>query len=796
MKKMTKTLQMMIMILCVSCVAGVGLFVSGCDKIVAITAITLTADASEVTPGGHAEITAAVTPTNASKSNLIYEITEGAALVSFTKGESGGVLIVKNTATSGSQIKLKAKSKSGGVTSNELTFSVVAAIQLQSIVLNATKTNVLPGDVVTLSVTPTPSNAPVSAIYEITQGGDYAELDGNQLTINDSADEGSVIKVKAISGTIESQVVTITVTDEDAGLSILTDNTKTVDSKAGIQTAIIATVLDGLTPVVGKQIQWSVIDGDENISIDNTGYSCYITVTGHGSATIEARLTNGRTAETVVTAIMPPDDLDVKEVFTDRIGQLNGRDYAVGKGEDNKLPFAVDIIGSSKVCKDVEYTFAIYNSSTKAFEADSTAAEYAEGKIEFKKAGRIRVTATSVSGSAFRPTASHVFDVNEGINVSTFAELKSALEANFNTHKVVNFVVLEKTNAYSKQYGYELVPVNDSTALWAFVQTAGGVTIHGNNHAINVADVPRGAANGFFSNHYAVIEIASKVADEDYSVNLFDFMMVGGVESVYTYNPGSEVNDNYTYRRGVRIGATGSLEAPGDIYRAPATVTMDNVDISRMNTGLVVQAAKKGSKISNMRISDCWENGVEISGSIITLENMTYGLCGATALELVPENSSFAWDDLAEAFVTSQKVTFAGTIEFPDGAANNGTTPYLAGFAAEFGAPNFMYILDGILATATAHVDGSTAAAMRSGIVAPMDGAPGEYFKIVALLFNDTDTLTANTSTFEYENAANSYINFSELTGVDYVHKYILLDLEIGPMNLGKALLVNWNYLG
>ena len=168
------------------------------------TAITISTNGSaNILAGQSVAINSAVTPTGANNS-VSYVITEGKDYASF----QSNVLMINNDAPTGATVKVKAVI--GELESNVLTFTV--GYPLTGIAISSTATNVISGQSALINVTINPENSTnANYVWTFVEGGDYASFVGNALAVNANAPTGAVIKVKAVAGSIESNVLTFIV---------------------------------------------------------------------------------------------------------------------------------------------------------------------------------------------------------------------------------------------------------------------------------------------------------------------------------------------------------------------------------------------------------------------------------------------------------------------------------------------------------------------------------------------------------------------------------------------------------
>jgi len=156
---------------------------------------------------------------------------------------------------------------------------------------------------------------------------------------------------------------------------------------------------------------------------------------------------------------------------------------------------------------------------------------------------------------------------------------------------------------------------------------------------------------------------------------------------------------------------------------------------------------------------------------------MTFGKCGAAGMEMVPSNSQKA----GEAFDQLQKITFAGTISISDNLTT-GNSRYLE---------NFKVMGYGVQTIILGVMQGYP----ESG--SHMMNDNGE-FAFVTFIFHDAESGSPNMSQAVYPvYQAGGIIDATDLPTdgtVDTTHEYIRLEIKIGGVSLGYALLYNHHY--
>ena len=730
--------------------------------------------------------------------NVTYSITEGADHATLTDNK----LTVKETAPNGAEIKVQATA--GEVTSNVVTITVVKP--LTALAISADKSGEVDrGSFINLTVTKTPADSAEAIKWVIVEGEDKATVAENKLFIHGDAIGGTIIKVKATAGAVESEVLTFTVKLNETELNDtrfiiqFDEDNVTLDKNGLVAPTLTVTVYNrNLEEVTDQIVDFSIVEGDNLVSIDANGTSCALTALGHGTAKICAKVRGTAISETAtVNVIVPPQAITLPEVLRER----PNHSYAFSMknpatGAAYSFPFVASPVGTN-VCTDLAVTFTHADGST----GDGVAV-YADNKITFLKTGLVTVTVTSNSGSRYETSVSYKFDINNGYNISTFEEL-AALASNpaYTGTLPINLVVTEKPVGAGKEYGYDLVPATALLAkdaqTFADVISANntvsfvnkGVIINGNYHNIDASAlrVPTSdeltsytAQGGKWGEHNALIHIypwAEGTAPiATYRVEIYNLTVVGNCPIDYettSHKPGG------VYNRGIMIGDLNE-EHPANYY-----LTMSNVQAEAFRAGFRLLHIVDG-RIDNAKVDNCFGNGFEIGGSILTLNNTTYGACGATGIEIVPEHSSKAGVGRNQ----NQQITYAGSVKFT--FLNNNNTRYMQNYKLvdDYGVPEILqgaFSLNNLTNEQIAHfVNGS------------------EQIGYVTFKFHDIGTGTPNTSEIIYPGfQAGGIINATQLPkdgSVDTTHEYIEIDIlaqhpQLGLVNAGKAYFYNHKYI-
>ena len=721
------------------------------------------------------------------------------AKLDFTKGSEfaelvGTKLTINENAANGAEIELTATYKE--LTSN--TIKITVNVPVTGITVSASKAAIPAGSFATLQKVLSPAGAVGTIEWVVTEGADLCTVSGDVLIVNDDATSGATIKVKAKCGNVESNELVFTVGEEEETFFLSVSNNKlTVDRNGDSAALLEVEVLDSKLQVVDRDVAFEIISGAEFLSMKANENVCTFDALGHGDAVVRVSLPGTNVSKIVsVKVIVPPEAVQLPEMFIERLGHTYSFSMVEpGTGLADRMPFNASVLGTN-VCTTLKYTFTHEDGTT-----GDAVAVWADGKIEFKKEGRVTLTVSSNSGSRNEVTNTYSFQVNSGYNVNNYSELKTLLESDSYNGEIINIVVTEKpVGATGYAYGYDLVP---PTALKAaedqtWQSIAGesmilaqnkNVYINGNLHKIDgsqlrvvsKAEIDELTNQGYsFYNIGALLEISPyandpmQLAGRQHSVKIFDFEVVGNTPIDFNgdldgYRPMG------SYGTGLYIGSAS--------YDVVYHVEAKNITASRCNVGLRFRHVVSDSTIDNIKVYNCFSNGIEVESSLMTFGDLTFGKCGAAGLEMVPENSNRAGDTLNQ----PQKITFAGVIDTSDNLSK-GDSIYLQNYGA--GGFTVPMILQGVLQPYQ-----STPTTLHH-----MMNEKGE-FGFVTFIFHSFDgTFNYSEALYPAYQTSGGIINAKDLPtdgSIDTTHEYILLEVNLSDysMNLGYALLYNHYYV-
>ena len=189
-------------------------------------------------------------------------------------------------------------------------------------------------------------------------------------------------------------------------------------------------------------------------------------------------------------------------------------------------------------------------------------------------------------------------------------------------------------------------------------------------------------------------------------------------------------------------------------------------------------------KVSNAYAYNCFSTGIFSRSNIMTFENLKFGLCGATGMELGQEECDEAGLNDNE----TQQVTFIGTIDAATNL-NDGNTVYFQNYTVQG-------------ATVPQIINGN-AAMYSEGQVSHVRNANGQFI-FVTLLFNNLYTLAPNNSIVHYPDyQKGGIIDMAELPTdetVNTTHQFIRMPIYVqitglGQVQAGTALFYNHYYV-
>lgn len=761
---------------------------------------------TNVLAGNSVILSKTVTPADANVSGMTWVITEGNDLCAI----SGDVLIVNQKAETGSVIKVKAVC--GDVESAELT--LIVGFPVESISISAIgSTEIVKGNTAQLSMSITPANASEKDVtWVLVQDGDYAELVEKTLYVKASAPTGAIIKVKAVSGSVESSEITFTVMPTQYEINAtkykmsLTADEITLDKNAASYPVLGVEILDGnYEDVYDAEVVFDIISGAEFVTMSVDGYTCSFTPVAHGETVVRAYIVGTEEeVEATIHSIVPPDVVKLPAVFAQRVGfKYNFAKANVLDGTVYTLPF-VPYVDQNGVCTDLRISFTHADGTS----GDAVATyDYDKQEITFHKLGEVTVTATSDSGSRKETSVSYTFNINEGINVYSFEEAAKTTNSKAYTGQVINFVALTNFGTLTEyaqylgvkdEYYFAFVPafslkpvaeqsISDATnsGKARIIAVNKSLYVNGNKHFIDASNV----------------RTLTEQEVEEYNRQGHSFKLHGGILSAepWTVN-GSDVKGTFQaniyditikgncpidYDKATPTWSAGCYQVGLNIgqveYSAQYYADVKNVTVLNAYQGLAIKSVVGNGVFENIEVSNIYATGIAIKSSILTLKNTKFGPCGAVGVELVPDDSNKAGVNENE----NQTVTFAGELDAM-GNLMTGDSKYFNYYIIDFFGAQYR-VPDIVKATVAGIGD-------QNKISHIMEN---NQFVLVTFMLASLANGTPNTSVALYpEYQAGGIIDATDLpsNGYDTTHEFVRVTIDMGGMNLGSALMYNLHY--
>lgn len=757
---------------------------------------------TNVLAGNSVMLTKSVTPEDASTKGVSWVIVDGDDLCTI----SGDVLTVKQGVATGSEIKVKAVC--GNVESEVIT--LIVGIPVETITISAIgSTEIVKGNTAQLSMSITPANASEKDVtWVLVQDGDYAELVEKTLYVKASAPTGAIIKVKAVSGSVESAEITFTVMPTQYEINAtkykmsLTADEITLDKNAASYPVLGVEILDGnYEDVYDAEVVFDIISGAEFVTMSVNGYTCSFTPVAHGETVVRAYIVGTEEeVEATIHSIVPPDVVKLPAVFAQRVGfKYNFAKANVLDGTVYTLPF-VPYVDQNGVCTDLRISFTHADGTS----GDAVATyDYDKQEITFHKLGEVTVTATSDSGSRKETSVSYTFNINEGINVYSFEEAAKTTSSKAYTGQVINFVALTNFGTLTEyaqylgvkdEYYFAFVPAfslkpvaeqpisdaaNSSKAR--IIAANKSLYVNGNKHFIDASNVRSlseqeveeyNRQGHSFKLHGGLLSAEPWKGDGSdvkgtFQVNIYDVTIKGNCP--VDYDKASPTWAAGCYQSGLNIG---QIE-----YSAQYYVDVKNVTVLQCLDGVSIKSIVGNGTIENIEVGNVYRNGLMVKSSIVTLKNIKLGPCGAVGIELVPEDSAKAGVNENE----NQTVTFAGELDVL-GNLMNGESKYFNYYIV------MGYKVPDIIKATIAGI-GNT-----NKISHVMEN---NEFVLVTFMLSGFTTGTPNTSVPLYpEYQAGGIIDATDLpeNGIDTTHEFVRVTIDMGGMNLGSALMYNLHY--
>lgn len=738
-----------------------------------------------------------------SSGTISYVLTKGSEYATIN---SNGVLTVLKTAPVGEIIKVQAVS--GKVKSEEIQFTIVAA---REIILssNASSTTVEREDEITLNTNYLDDNTSVAEniTYRLTAGSEYATITGNVLKVKSTATQGATITVIAETATATSNTLTFTVSvpkEEVKYLIVPSSSQITLDTTLySPNTAIVVTTYDkenfGEVSLEKDDYIYEVVDGEEFASINENGV---IEPLGHGRAVIQIKYISGeeyvKDATTTVTVdvIMPPETIELNSVLT---RQMSKEVYKLGFGLKNSDDRGLDlgIIGKHTRTTKMSDTYKVNIYVDGSTTPSNGYASYnsSTGKLEFNTVAighELRVEVLSDSGAQNETKTEFIININNGVNYYTPEDIAKQRVATNLTINLMNDIIIEGDSD-------KLAGLPGENGLKAYkLHLYGNSTIYGNGNKIDFSKVVNKYSGGGREENFITITNTnfndlSNVIDGDIEANIYDLSIYGNNEYNNEY-PDHNTPTSGTFASAIDIeGANldriweylkdNTKERPYHAY-----VDMKNITINGFQIGINLEYViskeatdyeeAKISKLSNIVIENCLQNGIATTASILTIEDVKIGRVGATGIETTPGT----WWLAGENFNKPQTITFKGS--YVSENYNTFLNSYIEEEenTDELKFANLINVMVSDLNVAGYNFGSLIAANIKE------DDVINNGVNLISLIYNDVNAITTSLSGkkgFEKGFMNGTIIKFQDMNGkaIDLMTKLYEIQTYIGSSN-------------
>ena len=327
------------------------------EKLVDPTGISLDYTENVLEVGDSLKLNATVSPKNSNNKEIVWSVYSGKNYISVTQE---GV-VSANKIGSG---KIRARVENTGLVATCSIQVVEKIIHVTSISLSTSSSSVEVNKTLALSPTITPSNATNKAVKWASSNEDVATVDNG--VVKGLAKGSSTISATTVDGSYKASVAVNVVTVDVTGISF-SSSTKSVELNKTL------TLSPTISPsnATNKDVTWST--SDSSIAKVDNG-----TVRGlaKGTATITATTVDGGYKASI----------DVT-VYTNAVTGISFASSTATVTEDNTLTLSPTIKPSNATIKDVTWSTS-----------NSNIATVDNGEVTAKKAGTVKITATTVDG--------------------------------------------------------------------------------------------------------------------------------------------------------------------------------------------------------------------------------------------------------------------------------------------------------------------------------------------------------------------------------------------------------------
>ena len=253
----------------------------------------------------------------------------------------------------------------------------------------------------------------------------------------------------------------------------------------------------------------------------------------------------------------------------------------------------------------------------------------------------------------------------------------------------------------------------------------------------------------------------------------------------------TSINHEASENGAFRCGYGAAINVGASAYSAKYIIDIQNVSASSVKDGFKIESVIGGT-FKNAYAYDCYQNGFKFRSSIVAVENLKLGACGAVGIELTPEASDKAGVNSNQ----NQEITFLGEL---DALGNFHTldTTYLNAYTVDFSSFGLGKKTVADLVTTSIQVNSLTDNQLAH---LSTDWTDKSKMKLCMVSFIMQGN-APNSSEAKYPayQGTGGIIDATKLptSGEDTTHQFIQMTVYVAPgVSLGTILLYNLNYKG
>ncbi len=384
----------------------------GIDDIILVDGISLDKTDAEMTVGNTMQLTASVSPSNATNKAIIWSTSNN----SVATVNSNGLV----TAVAPGTATIIATTTDGTNLSATCTVTVNPVIYATSISLDKISATITEGNTLQLAATVLPTNTTNKTVTWSTSNSNVATVNSNGLVTAVAPGTATIIATTT-DGTNLSATCAVTVQPNVIYATSISLNKTSATLTEGNTLQLTATVLP--SNATNKTVTWST----SNSSVATVNSNGLVTAIAPGSATITARTTDGTNLSATCNVTVQPNIIYATSIT------LNQTSATITEGED--LQLLATVLPSNTTNKTVSWS----TSSSSIVTVDSNGLVTAVGR------GSATITARTTDGTNLRATCTVTVTQNIVLATSISLDQTSAELNSGNTLQLMASVLPSNT---------------------------------------------------------------------------------------------------------------------------------------------------------------------------------------------------------------------------------------------------------------------------------------------------------------------------------------------------------------